>query len=1122
MSDNENGLSISSASSRRASSESLEDSIRKILNTSDGRVTGFLESPDLSLTCKQLGLEDNGVRDIIAQLGSENDGLVSLEQLRQQVIKGNEKSKVTANNSSDEMSAKKLNDKTSGKESWEIDSGAHDLNGDPTLQQIMSVANSKGQSRSSNFLELANTLHLAALASLKTEIVELTGKVQQLTEERDQLQASLAHAAQERKELIHDYEDRLTSQAQHSEQHITELQSVIAELNKKLSQSTVDKFDESEEHEIESQTSEHGSQSESDSLASEEGVNDDNTDDELSKVVGGLEFAIDRQNTDSMVEEKIPVTVPASKPVEEKATEDTEKKPLHQLQSLSRPVIDTEKTAKEQENLQAKCRELRVQCLDLEKKKQLLERQLQQTSLKEWVSRKKSSGSTGTPDELQSVTSERDGLKAKLKKTELDLEQIKTENQGFREERDRLRRRVLEMQDQLKLLHQKSLQYEQQARTRTNSLQSQGTQPRSPSTPRRNTQPSSGQSGPRMHSRQASLGASSDVSGKEGFLTSPRISRRSSTDSLSMHSHGRGSQPTPNGQVRRPSISEGVWATSDGSPARPLRHPSGSVQSISSQAFWRPGATSDLGSSMHGSQEITVVAKMVDDGTQSPAITGVNCIKALSQLPEFPSGKLPSDLVQALESCRTALDVFKALFTFCDAQADKKLKEYELEIEMLTSRFDHLQAQNNVISLSLEESRNNADRMCVLMGKYESNCTALQLALNFSDRVIETYEVLLQLSEAEQARLFANCRAAGVKTGLHSYVTSCNDSPYRLMYAEEAEAEENDRVPEDVDSCVNRRRTAENEARSLLQKLDRNFESQNGGGQPWESVSSNSRTSSTGSSNDMEFTPEEEARLKSYIQQLKSERSTVGLTVIELESLHEVAQPKDLKLEPLDPKVDLENAVLMQELMALKEEKAELKAKNYLIEKEKKALELKITSRDAQEQAYLVHIEHLKTEMQDEIRRRRRLQKDAGVASSKSDEKSGGSPSGTPSITLAELKTSDEDIPPDLYEAARREKKLKARIQELVETLESLSKNSETRHQQTAEYVADLKKANGALVAAYEKAKKKHGARLRKLEQQMITMVERHDAQVRTMKERISLLEEELKTTTARQNETAL
>jgi len=40
------------------------------------------------------------------------------------------------------------------------------------------------------------------------------------------------------------------------------------------------------------------------------------------------------------------------------------------------------------------------------------------------------------------VTSERDGLKARLRKTELELEQIQTENQGFREERDRLRRRV--------------------------------------------------------------------------------------------------------------------------------------------------------------------------------------------------------------------------------------------------------------------------------------------------------------------------------------------------------------------------------------------------------------------------------------------------------------------------------------------------------------------------------------------------------------------------------------------------------------------------------------------------------------------------------------------------------
>ena len=54
----------------------------------------------------------------------------------------------------------------------------------------------------------------------------------------------------------------------------------------------------------------------------------------------------------------------------------------------------------------------------------------------------------------------------------------------------------------------------------------------------------------------------------------------------------------------------------------------------------------------------------------------------------------------------------------------------------------------------------------------------------------------------------------------------------------------------------------------------------------------------------------------------------------------------------------------------------------------------------------------------------------------------------------------DPNIPIDLAEMMRREKKLKSRIQELVSTLEKLQKNSEMRHQQSAEFVADLKRAN--------------------------------------------------------------
>lgn len=63
---------------------------------------------------------------------------------------------------------------------------------------------------------------------------------------------------------------------------------------------------------------------------------------------------------------------------------------------------------------------------------------------------------------------------------------------------------------------------------------------------------------------------------------------------------------------------------------------------------------------------------------------------------------------------------------------------------------------------------------------------------------------------------------------------------------------------------------------------------------------------------------------------------------------------------------------------------AELKAQLYLLEKEKKALELKVSTRDAQEQAYLVHIEHLKSEVEEQKEQRMR-----SLSSTSSKEKMG-------------------------------------------------------------------------------------------------------------------------------------
>lgn len=55
-------------------------------------------------------------------------------------------------------------------------------------------------------------------------------------------------------------------------------------------------------------------------------------------------------------------------------------------------------------------------------------------------------------------------------------------------------------------------------------------------------------------------------------------------------------------------------------------------------------------------------------------------------------------------------------------------RQYEVETERLTSRLEHARAQNAVLALTLDESKTQCDRLSLLVGKYESNATALRYA----------------------------------------------------------------------------------------------------------------------------------------------------------------------------------------------------------------------------------------------------------------------------------------------------------------------------------------------------------------------------------------------------------
>ena len=79
-----------------------------------------------------------------------------------------------------------------------------------------------------------------------------------------------------------------------------------------------------------------------------------------------------------------------------------------------------------------------------------------------------------------------------------------------------------------------------------------------------------------------------------------------------------------------------------------------------------------------------------------------------------------------------------------------------------------------------------------------------------------------------------------------------------------------------------------------------------------------STTSSTASSSDTEFSKVDEQKLRDHIQQLKNDRAAVKMTVMELESVHIDPMSSDSGINPDAQRLDLENAVLMQELMAMK------------------------------------------------------------------------------------------------------------------------------------------------------------------------------------------------------------
>ncbi|CAH1168822.1 unnamed protein product [Phyllotreta striolata] len=401
----------------------------------------------------------------------------------------------------------------------------------------------------------------------------------------------------------------------------------------------------------------------------------------------------------------------------------------------------------------------------------------------------------------------------------------------------------------------------------------------------------------------------------------------------------------------------------------------------------------------------------------------------------------PNDLINSDLSTAVAEHIVGDILKQCDIQAEKQ--GLDIEIRKINAKLENSRSQNSVLALTLSETKAHCDRLALLCGKYESNAIALQLALGISDRIIEAYDVLLALLETELS------------------------------------------LKEEDSETVQNRSAAETVAKQLLHHLD-SYQSTDILLSPWQNHAYNSPTIDC----DEPWTSEHEMRLREHVSRLKAERSNIQGTYVVLES----TQLENMPVRPSSTqearKMDLEMAVLMQELMGLREDKAELISKLFGLEKEKCAIELKLKYSEGQQKAQSATLKNLQGQLKDT---------EALLAIA------------TQSKCVQEQGYSDAEhaqgVELELMQALAREARLKVRLQELVTTLEQVTKNAEARLLEGREIVQDLNHTNSILADTVDRNNKKYQAKFKKMEQQMFLLVEKHNTQVQNLQQRIATLE---------------
>lgn len=402
----------------------------------------------------------------------------------------------------------------------------------------------------------------------------------------------------------------------------------------------------------------------------------------------------------------------------------------------------------------------------------------------------------------------------------------------------------------------------------------------------------------------------------------------------------------------------------------------------------------------------------------------------------------------------------------------------ETEMRQLKRYLDHVKELNEQLIGTLEECKNDSEKLSMYLGKLESTCTALRLALQASERCLKTYSVLLALAEAKGEILLSQVNSGDLLHSGWSLVPKDLEIKTKLFMMEIRKSFRKESL------------NIEPEKRSTEEKtIDRPYA-------PW-------------------LSEEDEQMLKDYIQSLKWDLSSV--TMLEQSAIgtahrREVAHCADIIKAKVDDaiKISVEAALnlprkpartqIVQELMETKKGLSELKACLQLLQTEKRALELQCLTQKEHEKAYMLIRDHLQLEQSDWTN------KEKDSAQIRKDEQKKHIDCKRVSQTQSKnLPTSP--IMQQLLESLKQNGETKERIESLMLELDRLSGKVHDQNIQSAQTIKDFFKAHRNLFLTYKNACRKYQEQQQKLESQVALISQHQCQQIQKLMETIQNLQ---------------